>query len=100
MTQERHDRTELGERRVEHGAQEQREHEQHKKDRRVPHDGADSHNGDADEGRRRLLAVLVGERLHEHVRDCEEDSHDEREDDLGEDDRPPFRARDVAGKPF
>ena len=98
MTKESHDGAKLGERRIQHRAQEQREEEEDQKDGRVPNDGADRHNRDTDERARRLLAILVGERLDEHVRDDEERGHDDREDDLREDDRPPLRAGHITGE--
>ena len=100
MPEERHNRTELRERRVEHRAKEQREQEENEQDARVPHDGPDGDDGNTNERAWWLLAVLVGERLHEHVRDDEEGGHDDGEDDLREDDRPPLRARDVARQPL
>ena len=96
VAEERHDGTKLRERRVQHRAQEEREQEEDQEDRGVPHDRADGDDGDTDERARRLLPVLVGERLDEHIRDDKERGHDDREDDLREDDRPPFRAGHVA----
>lgn len=95
---ERHDRTELRVLRVEERSEEQREHELNEQDGGVPHDGSERHDGDADERRRRLTTVAVGEGLDEHVADDEEHSHHDGEDDFGEDDGAPASARNVAGQ--
>ena len=100
MTEERHDRTELGERRVEHRTKEQREQEEDEQDARVPHDRPDGDDGNTNERARGLLAVLVRERLDEHVRDDEEGGQDDGEDDLREYNRPPLCPRYVARETF
>lgn len=95
MCEESHERPELRVWCIEHGAEEEREHEQHQQYRGVPDDGAKGDDGDAYKWARWLHAVDL-ERLHEHVRDNHKDSHDDREDDLGEDNCTPSSSRNIA----
>lgn len=81
---------------VEHRPKEQRNEEERQEHRSVPHDRPDGDDTNADERAWVLVAVPVGERLHEHVRDNEDRGHAYRENDLGEDDAPPLGTRDVA----
>ena len=98
VAKERHDQAKLRERRTEHRAQEQREYEQHEQYRRVPHDRAEGDDSDMDERAPRLPAVLVGERLDEHVRDCQHCGHRAREDDFAKQNCTPSSARYVTRK--
>ena len=81
---------------IHHRAQEERDEEQRQEHRRVPHDRANRDDADADERARGLVAVLVRERLDEHVRDDEDRRAADGQDDLREDHAPPLCARRVA----
>lgn len=70
--------------------------EEDEQDSRVPHDGTERDDEDADKRAGRRLAVLVRNRLDEHVGDDEEDGHGHWLNDLGEEHRAPTSARHVA----
>ena len=96
MSERSHERRESRPAR-EHRPDEQRDKEERQEHDGVPHDWTNGNNTDTDERARVLLAVPVGERLHEHVRDDEDGGHADREDDLGEDDAPPLGTGSIAG---
>ena len=100
MRNERDHGAEFREHGVKHGAQEQRHQEKHQQNRSIPHDGTIGDDSDADEGARGVLAIRVGERLDEHVRNDEEDGHEYGEEHLGENDRAPAGPRNIARQLF
>lgn len=98
MRDSRHDGTKFDAAQIEHGSEEQRDDEQGEEDRCVPRDRADGNDGETDQGAGTKVAVFIGERLDEHVRDGEDDSHAHGPNDLGNQHGAPSRAGNVAGK--